>query len=83
MPGVAASLEVFARTRVRWLLGAALVFSFVPLPEGWYLGNAGEPVFAPLAPVLLLLSTGLVGVSWYTLRVLMWPLGKLRRLGER
>ena len=83
MPGVAASLEAFARVRVRWLLGAALVFSFVPLPEGWYLGNAGEPVFAPLAPVLLLLSTGLVGMSWYALRALMWPLGKLRRLGER
>jgi glycosylphosphatidylinositol deacylase len=58
------------------LLLASFVISFVPFPDDYYLGNTGEPLFAPLAPILLLLSTGLVCTSWWVLCVLMWPIGR-------
>ena len=34
-------------------------------------------MFAPIAPLLLLIASGLVFVSWWVLAILMWPLGKL------
>jgi GPI inositol-deacylase len=58
------------------LLVFSFIISFVPLPENYYLGNRGEPMFAPLAPFLLLLATGIVCLSWWVLQVLMWPIRK-------
>jgi len=80
MPSVQQSLSHFGRKMLFRLLFGSLVVSFIPLPEKYYLGNRGEPFFAPIAPLLLLLASGLVCISWWVLVVLMWPLGKFGRL---
>lgn len=64
VPSVGASLGWVARRWLLRLLGLSVVVSVVPLPAGLWLGNAGEPVLAGLAPVLLLVVFGLVCVSW-------------------
>ncbi|KAI5118768.1 hypothetical protein M0805_005649 [Coniferiporia weirii] len=51
------------------------LFSFLPLSSGYWLGNVGEPLFAPIAPFILLLSSGLVALSWVLLMVLLAPYG--------
>lgn len=59
---------------------AFFFISFIPLPVDYFVGNGGEMLFAPVAPVLLLIASGLVIVSWWALIILMWPLGKVRML---
>ncbi|KAL0577563.1 GPI inositol deacylase [Marasmius crinis-equi] len=80
IPSVSRSLETFGRRTYPKLLIASFVISFIPLPEEYYLGNAGTYVFAPIAPILLTMATGLVCVSWALLNVLMWPMEKIGRL---
>ena len=55
----------------------SLLLSFVPLPEIYYLGNVGNPFFAVIAPILLLITSGLVLLSWWILVIVMWITGKL------
>ncbi|KAF8213968.1 PGAP1-like protein-domain-containing protein [Mycena galopus ATCC 62051] len=83
VPSVEQSLVLFTRKPLRRLLLCSVVLSVVPLPETFYLGNRGEPLFSAIAPLLLLISTGFVCVSWWVLQVLIWPLGKLGRIGSR
>jgi hypothetical protein len=59
---------------------ASFLVSFVPLPVDYYLGNEGEALFAPIAPVLLLLASGLVFVTWWVLTILMWSIGNIGTL---
>jgi glycosylphosphatidylinositol deacylase len=66
---------MFTSVMLPKLLLAFFLISFVPLPKQYYLGGGGDPVFSPLAPILLLVATGLVCVSWWLLSVLMWPMG--------
>ncbi|OBZ70020.1 GPI inositol-deacylase [Grifola frondosa] len=77
LPDVRSSLDRFARCVLPWALLASYVFSLVPLPAGFWLGNRGEPIFAPIAPLLLLIVTGLVFVSWWTLSLMLWPLSRI------
>jgi glycosylphosphatidylinositol deacylase len=73
-PAVGASLSAFARPRgplVR-LLGVSLGVALLPLPAAVGLGTRGEPLFAPLAPAVLVLAYGLVCASWALLAVLLW-----------
>ncbi|KAF7792832.1 hypothetical protein EIP86_003933 [Pleurotus ostreatoroseus] len=77
MPDVKQSLSAFVRRRLPWLLLLSFIVSFVPFPEHVWLGNGGEPMFAALAPSMLLVATGLVIVSWWVLGVLSWPLNRL------
>ncbi|KAJ7068697.1 PGAP1-like protein-domain-containing protein [Mycena amicta] len=83
VPTVEESISAFLGKPLRSLLLFSVLLSVVPLPESYYLGNRGEPHFALIAPLLLLISTGLVCSMWYLLRALLWPLSKLGRAGRR
>ncbi|KAJ7167587.1 PGAP1-like protein-domain-containing protein [Mycena filopes] len=62
LPSVEESLALFTGKPLRRLLLSSVLLSVVPLPERFYLGNRGEPLFSVLAPLLLLVSTGFVCV---------------------
>ncbi|KAJ7853872.1 PGAP1-like protein-domain-containing protein [Mycena leptocephala] len=79
VPTVEQSLTLFTGKPLQRMLLCSVVLSVVPLPEKFYLGNRGDPLFALIAPLLLLISSGFVCVSWWMLQAFMWPLGKLRR----
>ncbi|KAJ7498547.1 PGAP1-like protein-domain-containing protein [Mycena latifolia] len=83
MPTVAQSLSIFAGKPLWRLLLCSILLSIAPLPEIFYLGNRGEPLFSAIAPLMLLISVGFVCVSWWLLQIFVWPLGKLGRLGFR
>ena len=59
------------------IMVAFAAISFIPLPSALWLGNVGEPMFAPLASLVLLLSSGLVILSWIVLLIFLLPYGKL------
>jgi hypothetical protein len=61
------------------LLGLSFVISLLPLPPDYVLGNGGEVFFALLTPLILLLSTGLVIVSWWSICIIMFPIRILGR----
>ena len=77
MPATYQSLSTYSCKTLKKLMLVSFLVSFLPLPAGYYLGNEGEMMFAPIAPLLLLIASGLVFVSWWVLVILMWPLGKL------
>jgi glycosylphosphatidylinositol deacylase len=83
MCSVSESFDTFTRTTLPRLLAAAGVISLLPLPRDYVLGNAGEAIFALHAPLVLLVATGLVSVSWYALCIVMWLLHKARRILAR
>lgn len=88
MPTVHAVLARFSGQTFFWLLGGFLTLSFVPLPVGYWLGNGGEPLFAPLAPLLLVIVTGLVWIVWWLIAGSLQIFGRILRLlgvrsGER
>ncbi|KAL5488183.1 BST1 [Sanghuangporus weigelae] len=65
---------------VRLLPRAMVLFtvvSIIPLPSAFWLGNVGEPMFVLLASLLLLISCGLVILSWIVLLIFLLPYGKL------
>lgn len=80
MPTVQQSLTNYCRKMLRPLILGSLAVACVPFPEKYYLGNGGNPLFAAIAPLLLLIASGLVCVSWCVLILLMWPIGKIGRL---
>lgn len=80
MPTIEQSLSRFGRQKLPKLLLGSFLVSFVPLYGDLYLGNRGEPLLSLIAPLILLVATGLVFVSWWALVVLMWPLGKIARM---
>ncbi|KAF9464808.1 GPI-inositol-deacylase [Collybia nuda] len=79
VPTVQDSLNLYGRKTIRKLLLFSLICSVLPLPAAYYLGNSGEILFAPIAPLLLLVASGLVCISWWFLVILMWPIGSLGR----
>ncbi|KAF8897930.1 PGAP1-like protein-domain-containing protein [Infundibulicybe gibba] len=74
VPTVRESLVVFGRRYLPKLLPLSLLFSLLPLPPGLYMGYGGGLLFSMIAPLLVLIATGLVYISWGVLLVLMWPL---------
>lgn len=80
MPTVDQSLSTYSHRTLQGLMLASFLVSFVPLPVDYYLGNEGEALFAPIAPVLLLLASGLVFVTWWVLTILMWSIGNIGTL---
>ncbi|GBE79854.1 GPI inositol-deacylase [Sparassis crispa] len=70
-PSVSLALSHFAHQRLPQLLFLSLAISFLPLPSGFWLGNVGELFLVPLAPLLLLIVTGLVCLTWGMLTVLV------------
>ncbi|EJD01013.1 PGAP1-domain-containing protein [Fomitiporia mediterranea MF3/22] len=76
MPAPSQALEYAARLLPQTMLLFTLI-SFVPLPSAYWLGNVGEPMFAPLAALILFVSCGLVVLSWIGLTSILLPYGKL------
>lgn len=79
-PTVKQSLTTYSQTTFPKLLFASLLIAALPIPAEYYLGTNGEILFAPIAPILLLIASGLVCISWWILVALMWPIGKLGAL---
>lgn len=80
MPSVSQSLIAFICHLLPKLLAASFVVALLPLSPDYYLGTRGQPFLAFLAPVLLVVATGLVCVSWWLVLLLMWPLRFLTQL---
>ena len=76
MPSVQESLVHYRRLLFRYFVPASLLFSVIPLSEALYLGNSGKVLFAPIAPLILLLASGLVCVSWWILAGLLSIIGR-------
>lgn len=80
MPSVSQSLVAFICRLLPKLLAASFVVALLPLSPDYYLGTRGEPFLGFLAPILLVVATGLVCVSWWLILLLMWPLRFFTRL---
>lgn len=76
VPSVSQSLTHYGGSMLRLLLLPSFLFSFIPLPESFYLGNKGEAAFSPIAPLVLILASGLVCVSWWILLFLVFFVSK-------
>ena len=79
MPSVQESFAYYCRFLFRYFLPASLLFSVIPLSEALYLGNNGNVLFAPIAPLILLIASGLVCVSWWILAGLLSMTGQASR----
>ncbi|KAJ3826754.1 PGAP1-like protein-domain-containing protein [Lentinula raphanica] len=80
VPCVRNSLVKFARLRLPKLLLSSYLLALLPLPESLFMGLRGEWLYAPIAPLLLMIASGLVCLSWWLLVALMWPIGKISHL---
>jgi len=79
MPSVGQSLVLYSRRTLGKLLLTSVLVALLPIPADYYLGTGGEILFAPIAPVLVLIASGLVFVSWGLLKSLIWLLAILKR----
>jgi hypothetical protein len=77
MPTVGQSLSQYNYHLLRYFLPASLIISVLPLPEWVYTGNKGLLFLAPIAPIILLIASGLVCVVWWILFSLLAVIGKL------
>jgi GPI inositol-deacylase len=80
MPSMQESLACYGRFLLPYFLPASLVFSVIPFSETLYLGNNGNFLLAPIAPLILLIASGLVCVSWWILAGLLSITGRVNRL---
>lgn len=65
---------------------ASVLFFFIsllPLPSDIWLGNVGEPILSPLAPLILFISAGLVCLSWIILRLCLSVFGRMSLFVQR
>lgn len=76
MPSVQESLVHYCGFLFPYFVPASLLFSVIPLSEALYLGNNGNILFAPIAPLILLFASGLVCVSWWILDGLLSIIGR-------
>ena len=76
MPTVGQSLELYGHYLFRYLLPCSLVLAFIPLPPSLYVGNRGTPSLVAIAPLILLVASGLVCVLWWILSILLMITGK-------
>ena len=76
VPTVGQSLSRYSHIMLRCLLPLSLACSVIPLPETLYLGNSGTPFFAPIAPLVLFVSSGFVCLLWGVLIALLAIVGK-------
>ena len=83
MPSVGQSLFIYSRRTLGKLLLTSVLIALLPIPADYYLGTGGEILFAPIAPVLVLIASGLVFVSWGLLKCLVWLLAMLKRFIPR
>lgn len=71
-PPLGQALSTFIKSLLPRLTIASFLIAVLPLPTSAYLGLSGEPIFAFLAPTLVLLSTGLVIVTFWALSLLTY-----------
>jgi glycosylphosphatidylinositol deacylase len=74
MPSVDQSMRYYEKVLSRFLIPVSFLASFLPWPPEFYLGLGSSAIFAPLAPLILLLASGLVVVSWWALRLCLFLL---------
>ncbi|EFI27764.1 GPI inositol-deacylase [Coprinopsis cinerea okayama7 len=74
--GVSVALERYTRLLPRLLL-ITFAMSFIPFAKTRYLGNGGDPWFSVIAPLILMISSGLVVVSWLLLSLIKFGLRKI------
>ncbi|KAG5639694.1 hypothetical protein H0H81_005877 [Sphagnurus paluster] len=60
MPSVADSLTYYAQHTFKKFVLTSFLVAFIPLPTNYYMGTSGEPLFAPIAPLLTTVASGLV-----------------------
>lgn len=77
MPSVEQSLAMYNWYLMRYLLPASLIVSVLPIREWAYTGNRGTVFFAPIAPLILLIGSGLVYVVWWILLLTSTIVGKI------
>lgn len=80
VPPVSHSLRDFGQRQLPKLMLVSYLLSLLPLPDYLFIGMEGEWLYAPIAPLLLMVASGLVCVSWMLLVVLMWPIGMIRHI---
>ncbi|KAJ3895608.1 PGAP1-like protein-domain-containing protein [Lentinula edodes] len=80
VPPVSHSLRDFGQRQLPKLMLVSYLLSLLPLPDYLFIGMEGEWLYAPIAPLLLVVASGLVCVSWMLLVVLMWPIGMMRHI---
>ena len=71
MPSIFESLSRFAHGTFPWLLVATHVMSLLSLPKDFVLRNCGEIFLALRTTFFLLITMGLVFVSYWTLLLSM------------
>jgi len=76
-------LSTFCGSTLPRLLVPIFLTALLPLPETMYTGNGGEPMLAILAPLLLVVSSGLVFVGYWVLLLLIWPLKRVSMIISR
>lgn len=74
---VSTSLSTYGRRTLPKLLLGSFVVAMLPLPSQIYLGTGGGLTLAPIAPLLVLIASGLVGIVWWILLIFMWPIAKI------
>ncbi|KAL4247022.1 GPI inositol-deacylase [Abortiporus biennis] len=83
LPPLSVSLSSFVTGWLSQSLMAVWVFSLLPLKPHVWLGNTGAFAFSFIAPMVLLIATGLVVVLWWILQVLMMPIRIFHKSGLR
>jgi glycosylphosphatidylinositol deacylase len=76
MPSVDESLANYNSMAFRYFAPASLLLAVIPLPESLYLGNNGTLFLAPIAPIILTISGGLVNITWALLLLLQKAIGR-------
>ena len=76
MPSIQESLTRYSYFLFRYFPPASLVLSVIPFHETHYLGNNGNLLLAPIAPLVLLVASGLVCISWWILAGLLLLIGR-------
>jgi len=84
MPSVELSLARFAAHSLPRLVPISFLVSLLPFPSAMWLGNAGEPSFGIIAPVLGVIVVGMVCVLWFVVAMSVntagWVLRKVGRI---
>jgi glycosylphosphatidylinositol deacylase len=72
LPTLDQALSTFIKSLLPHLILISFLVAVTPLPTSAYLGLSGEPLFSFLAPILVLLSTGLVVITSWLLSLLTY-----------
>jgi len=72
LPTLDQALSTFIKSILPRLILISFLAAVTPLPTSAYLGLSGEPFFSFLAPILVLLSTGLVVITSWLLSLLTY-----------